>query len=392
MENVLQTLFERADFMPHITCYLGKPGLIWTMFFTDMMIGTAYVGIALTLWALVRKINIPFNFVVFCFGIFIAACGATHFMEVWTLWRPDYWFSAGVKGVTAVASVASVGTGIYLYRLRHPIYMVAEAAKLSEQRRLDLEALTTDLEQRVAQRTEELERAVKVRDEFISIASHELKTPITSMGMQLQMVERIKQRAGAIGPETSEKAFAILSRQLMKLTAQIEQMLDVSRLEKGGLDLQVAEFNLSELVSEVVREYSFGSEQAGGKIHLQAERGVMVKLDLFRIERLVGNLLSNAIKYGDGKDIDVGLSKLGSDKALLTVRDRGIGIAPELRERIFEKFERAVSASNISGLGLGLFIVKTIVDLHGGTIKVEEAQPKGTIFSVELPVAVDVLN
>jgi PAS domain S-box-containing protein len=159
----LESWFSHSGFMPHIHCYLAKPELVWTMFITDMMIGIAYVAISITLWALIRRIKLPFNVVVACFGLFILACGLTHFMEVWTLWHPIYWWSAAVKAVTAIASV---GTGIYLYQLRHSIFTVAEAAKLSEQRRLDLEALTKSLEQRVNERTAALEHAnAMLRDE-----------------------------------------------------------------------------------------------------------------------------------------------------------------------------------------------------------------------------------
>src|SRR5689334_23132086 len=109
MLESIQTLFPQTHFMPHVHCYVGDTPLIWTMFWTDLLIGSAYVGIALTLWGLVRRIRIPFTPVVLCFGLFIAACGGTHFMEVWTLWHPDYWSAASVKLITAVASV---GTGI----------------------------------------------------------------------------------------------------------------------------------------------------------------------------------------------------------------------------------------------------------------------------------------
>ena len=122
-------LFSDPGFMPHIHCYLGKNSLVWTMFFTDLLIGLAYVSISLMLWALVRKIRIEFSLVILCFGLFIGACGATHFLDVWTLWHPNYWVAATVKIVTALASV---GTGFYLYRLRHLIVKTALAGKRLE--------------------------------------------------------------------------------------------------------------------------------------------------------------------------------------------------------------------------------------------------------------------
>lgn len=155
---MLNGLFSDPGFMPHIHCYLDSQPLVWTMVITDLLIGAAYVAISLTLWALIRRIRLQFNFVVVCFGLFIGACGATHFMEVWTLWMPDYWFAAALKIVTAAASV---GTGIYLFRLRHDLYGLAESARLSEDRRVSLERLTNDLELRVQDKSDRLELSEK---------------------------------------------------------------------------------------------------------------------------------------------------------------------------------------------------------------------------------------
>lgn len=165
--QMLDRLFSNPGFMPHIHCYLGQPTLVWTMLVTDLLIGLAYVSISLTLWGLVRKVQIAFTMVVLCFGIFIAACGATHFMEIWTLWKPDYWMAAAVKLVTAIASV---GTGAYLFRLRHGMVEVAEASKLAEQRRLDLEAFTKDLETRVAERTQDAENLSRELQTLFEVA------------------------------------------------------------------------------------------------------------------------------------------------------------------------------------------------------------------------------
>ena len=154
--------------MPHIHCYLGDPGLVWTMVIADSFIGFAYIGISLTLWSLIRKIRIPYSLIIVCFGLFIGACGATHFMEVWTLWNPDYWVSAFVKIITAVASV---GTGIYLFRLRNMLVNFAESARLSEDRKTELEKSSHELERRVLERTRELEtlgsRLMRISSIFI---------------------------------------------------------------------------------------------------------------------------------------------------------------------------------------------------------------------------------
>ena len=151
---MLNELFKNPGFMPHIHCYLGESPLVWTMVVTDTLIGLAYVAISLTLWSLIRKVKLEFSLVVICFGFFIGACGATHFMEVWTLWHPDYWLEAAIKVVTATASV---GTAIYLYRLRKDIFEFTEAARLSESRKAEILEYANNMEKRVFERTRELE-------------------------------------------------------------------------------------------------------------------------------------------------------------------------------------------------------------------------------------------
>ncbi len=150
--------------MPHGHCYLWQPSLIYSHVISDFLIGTAYVAISVTLYFIIRKIKIPFSAVVLAFGVFIGACGATHFMEIWNLWYADYWLSALVKVVTAVASVA---TSIWLLKLRPQIYQVAEAADLAQQRQLKLEVLTKTLESRVEERTAELKKTQKLLTDIL---------------------------------------------------------------------------------------------------------------------------------------------------------------------------------------------------------------------------------
>lgn len=400
----MDSFFSSSGFMPHIHCYLAKPALVWTMFGSDLMIGIAYLGISITLWALVKKTRIPFNFIVVCFGVFILACGVTHFMEVWTLWRPDYWVSAGIKVVTAAASV---GTGIYLFQLRHAIVTVATASKLSEQRRLDLEALTKNLESRVEERThaiklseerlraseqqlrvlaDSLQEAVRLRDEFLSIASHELKTPLTSLKMQSQMRQRWID--GGNLSSADQKFMALLAndtRQIDRLTRLIDDMLDISRITAGKLALHPETFDLRELVRETIDRQRPQLEAAGCTVALEPGEPVLGQWDRFRIEQVITNLLTNAMKYGAGKPVAVTLARAVAGGARLTVADQGIGIAPEDQARIFDRFERAVSPSSVGGLGLGLYISRQIVEQHGGTISVESRVGQGSRFAVELP-------
>ncbi len=154
MSERLGTFFSTQGFMPHGHCYLWRPELVATHVISDFLIGSAYVAISLSLYLIVRRIRLPFSPVVLSFGLFIGACGATHFMEIWNLWHADYWLGGLVKILTACASVA---TSVWLIRLRPQIFAVAESAKLAERQRVDLEALTKSLEERVSERTSQLE-------------------------------------------------------------------------------------------------------------------------------------------------------------------------------------------------------------------------------------------
>jgi len=141
-QNSIWDYFSQTGFMPHGHCFLWKPGLLSAHIISDSLIGVAYISIALILYALAKRLKLEFSSILLFFGVFIGACGLTHFVQIWTLWNPDYWMSASVKAITAIASV---GTGFYLFRLRTPIVNVTEAARLAEARRIKLEESTFDL-------------------------------------------------------------------------------------------------------------------------------------------------------------------------------------------------------------------------------------------------------
>jgi PAS domain S-box-containing protein len=238
-------------------------------------------------------------------------------------------------------------------------------------------------------RAEELlKEAVRSRDEFISIASHELKTPITSMRMQIQMMNRTLKKNGiqAIPLERLERTFDTSMRQLDRLTKLVEDMLDISKMGKGKLTFEMKEHSLSQIVHEVIDRFSEESKANGSELHAQIESGIVGQFDSFRIEQVISNLISNAIKYGAGKPVEIALHRKTLSTAELRIRDFGIGIPKEAQLRIFERFERAISVKNISGLGLGLYIAQNILSAHHGVIRVESALGNGSIFTVELPL------
>ncbi len=244
------------------------------------------------------------------------------------------------------------------------------------------------LEKRVEDRTHQLQRAVESRDEFLSIASHELRTPLTALKLQNQLLERQLKRLapGADLPAESAKEVAELTkRQVNQLTHLVDDMLDVSRIATGRLKLDFMETDVSCLVDDVRLSFLQQFQNAGIVVRTNIQPGLKANCDPNRIEQVISNLITNAIKYGRGTPIEI-IAREHAGKLEILISDRGPGIALKDQQRIFERFERAVPASEISGLGLGLFISRQIANSHGGQLKVMSQLGEGTTFTVELPL------
>jgi signal transduction histidine kinase len=230
-----------------------------------------------------------------------------------------------------------------------------------------------------------LEEAVKARDEFLSLASHELKTPLTSLMLQTQLLQRRQQRGEELPPESVKRVLDQTARQTERLARLVNDMLDISRLASGKLALETETFDLAELASDVVAKLGPQLSEAQCEVSVHAVEPVMGTWDRYRLEQVLTNFLTNAARYAAGKPVEVSVRRLEL-RAELQVRDYGRGIAPEDQERIFRKFERAVGVREVGGLGLGLFIVREIVEMHGGTVRVESEPGKGSAFTVALPL------
>ncbi|WP_437905836.1 AAA family ATPase [Sorangium sp. So ce327] len=233
----------------------------------------------------------------------------------------------------------------------------------------------------------EAQEAIARRDEFLVVASHELKTPLTSLQLQAQRVERLLHRCqrAELASERIHAALQVLHRQIARLGRLVDELLDVTLLNAGPLTLTRAPVDLAALAREVVDRMSQRLADARCSVQLELGEPVVGRWDPSRMEQVLITLLSNAMKYGAGRAILVGVRRQ-ADRALLVVRDQGIGIAEAVQSRIFERFERAVSVRNFGGLGLGLFIARSIVASHGGSIRVESAPGAGATFVVELPL------
>ena len=234
---------------------------------------------------------------------------------------------------------------------------------------------------------EELKRAVRARDEFMSICSHELKTPLTSLKLQSQIRARALKdgQSQKFSRENLPNLLREDDRQIDRLTRLVDDMLDIARIQTGKLILNIETFELRPMILEFLNQFPFQDEIARDQVSLELGPDLSVKWDRFRVEQVLGNLLSNAFKYGDGKPIRMAIS-VKNDQVTIAVKDHGLGIAPEDQARIFDQFERAASSTSIGGLGLGLFISKTIAESHGGTIGVQSASGQGSTFELQLPI------
>ena len=284
------------------------------------------------------------------------------------------------KPLDTFAVKSKVNIFIELYRHKNELknQLATITRNQSEQ-----EELLTKLKKSQA----ELEQAVSIRDEFMSIASHELKTPLTSLKLQAQLRMHNLQKGdpSAFTSERLTKMFGADEKQIDRITHLIDDMLDVSRISSGKLSMTLERFDLCELVRDLVERSSEQFVAAGCPVKVDVCQAAIGQWDRFRIEQVVTNLLTNAMRYGAGKPILLTVTA-SPNGARILVRDQGRGIAKENHRRIFQRFERAVSGSEISGLGLGLYIVNQILEAHHGSIRVESELGQGADFVVELPL------
>jgi len=232
----------------------------------------------------------------------------------------------------------------------------------------------------------DLQEAVRSRDEFIQIASHELRTPLGPLQLQLDMFAHLLEKSGVKGERISDM-LAIATRQTVRLTRLVESMLDVSRISAGRITLDPEGVDVEGLVRDVVERFGEAAEKAGSRIDVRAEPSPPVRWDRIRVEQILSNLLANAIRYGSGKPIGIE-TRVDAGTIRISIADRGIGIEVDAVDRIFGRFERAVSLRHFGGLGLGLYIAKQLAQAHGGNILVESTPGAGSTFTVTLPIEV----
>lgn len=414
MPDLLSTFFSN-NFIPHGHCYLWKPGLVWLHITSDALTTLAYfsVAVAIVYFTNERK-DLPDHTVILLVGFFFifALCGTTHLMEIVTLWHPIYWVSGLIKAVTGVWS-------FYTFTfLLIPLIPVAldtpSPAQLAltnqeiEESRRRIQAINVELEQRVEERTSQLEAsnrtkdellrreqiiraeaeaANRAKDEFLSILSHELRTPLNAI---LGWSTMLRQKN--LSEDKVARALETIERNAKSQAQLIEDILDISRIITGKLRLRVRPVNLVPVIESAIESVQLAAEAKSIRLQsvLDSEAGPLLG-DADRLQQVVWNLLSNAVKFTpkDGR-VQISLQRVNSHVEI-TVSDTGVGISSDFLPFVFDRFSQHDSTTTRSygGLGLGLAIVRQLVELHGGTVTVvSPGVGQGTTFTVKLPVMI----
>src|SRR5215207_1530523 len=232
----------------------------------------------------------------------------------------------------------------------------------------------------------ELREAVRARDEFVAIAAHELRNPMTPILMQVHNLLAAARSPRRCRPEVLAPRLELLEHAVREFVRRSTTLLDVSRVAAGNVRIELAEVDFSRVAQGVVDRAGVAARMARSELEADLQEGVVGAWDRLALEQVAENLLSNALKFGAGKPVDVALRADGR-AARLAIRDRGIGISEEDRARIFRRFERAVTRREHGGFGVGLWLANQLVTAMGGAIAVESAPGEGTTFTVTLPVS-----
>jgi signal transduction histidine kinase len=390
MPEFLRNLFD-AEFMPHGHCYYWQPGVLWLNVGSDVAIAAAYFTIPVALLVFVRRRkDIAFPGIFLLFGAFILACGGTHLVGAWTVWEPVYRLEGVVKLLTALVSVA---TAVVLWPLMRQALALPSPAELREanqelqaevQRRQqaerELRQLNADLEHRVAERTEELRRSNEDLQQFAYVASHDLQEPLRMVSSYMQLLER------RYKGKLDEKADTYIHYAVdgaTRMRTLIDDLLRYSRTNTSEQRLE--EVNLDGVLKRVRSDLKHTLEQTGVK--LTHDPLPVVFADRTQLFQILENLVSNAVKYRR-TDVEPWVhvrAEGGEGEQVISVEDNGIGMEPDQAAQIFEIFRRLHTQQQYEGSGMGLAIVKRLVERHGGRIWVDAQPGRGSAFRFTVP-------
>ncbi|NVB85284.1 MAG: response regulator [Kofleriaceae bacterium] len=231
---------------------------------------------------------------------------------------------------------------------------------------------------------QELQQGIRARDDFISVAAHELRTPLTPLRLQAEQIVHELETGAALDRKALLPKVAKLDHGAQRLSTLVDELLDVSAMSIGTLKLELADVDLVDIVGEVIQRVEDAAERARAPIVVSGDASVVGHWDRLRLEQAIANLVDNAIKYGSGHPIEVSVTT-SANRARCSVRDHGPGIAEDQQARLFERFERVSPLRHYGGFGVGLWVVRRVVEAQGGTVSVASRPGEGAEFTIELP-------
>lgn len=370
--NIVSNLCSTGNFMPHGYCYLWQPDLVALHVISDSLITLAYTIIPFTLLYFIRKRkDLPFNWIFACFGLFIIFCGATHAMEIITLWKPLYWVSGLLKAATGIISII---IAILLIRLI-PFALAIPSPAMLAQANTDLKTANEALKTTLI----ELERSNEELARFAYVASHDLQEPLRMVSSYTQLLER-KYKDQLDEDANQFIHFAVDGAKRMQQL--ITDLLAYSNIAANSQIFD--EIDCNQLLQQVIENLKIAIEETQAKIIY--ENLPIVKGDKIKLLQLFQNLISNAIKFRGAAAPEIIIqTRLIEHYWQFSIQDNGIGIEPQFFDKIFVMFQRLHGKQTYPGTGIGLAICKKIVEQHHGEIWVRSLLNKGTTFYFTLP-------
>ena len=414
MFDFFRQLLDTSDFPARWNCGNWTAAHGWLHVISDLGIWSAYVAIPIALiWFARQRGDLPFRTLFWLFGAFILACGSTHLMEAVIFWWPGYRVAGLIKAFTAVVSWATVIALVPIIpqalALRSPKALEREIAERKRaesqllgirdglERRVrarvdDLAAANEALEAEIAERRraqEQAENADRMKDEFLATLSHELRTPLTAILGWTQLLRMDPRR----GIEETAEGLEVIERNAEMQKRIIDDLLDVSRIISGNLRLDVQEVNLERVVDDALTAVAHAAEAKGIRIEREIDpTACRVVGDAARLQQVVWNLAANAVKFTAPHGCIRLRTLRRADRVEIVVADDGEGIPPDFLPFVFDRFRQndASITRRHGGLGLGLSIVRKLVEMHGGTVSADSAGVgRGAAFTVVLPVAAE---
>jgi light-regulated signal transduction histidine kinase (bacteriophytochrome) len=372
--------------MPHGHCFFWRPEILWLHVSSDTLIVISYYLIPFALVYLVRKRrDLAFDWMFLMFGLFILACGTTHLMAIWNLWHSAYRLEGVVKAITAVVSLP---TALLLFRL----LPTAVALPSPEQLRAEIQQrtkaeeevrrLNAELEQRVEERTEKLQRANDTLKRYAYVASHDLQEPLRMVVCYNQLLaERYKGQLDTDADEFIGYSVEGSTRMQELITDLLAYGRSLEEPSKGVIE----DVDLGEELQRALANLKFTIQRTNARI--TSRPMPVVRAERAEIRQVFQNLIGNALKYsrpGEPPDVEI-WAETRDGAFVVSVRDHGVGIPPEYQSKIFEPFKR-LHGRQVPGSGVGLTICKNIVEARGGRIWVESEAGAGATFSFTLPL------